>query len=75
MVLSRPYSYFVDWWQLGIVIFEMLTARTPFYSRSVFETHRNVLTNHLDEFPLYISNLARYTCRILLQPKIKVVHH
>jgi serine/threonine protein kinase len=70
MLLGQPYSFSVDWWQLGIAMFEMLTSRTPFYSRSMFETHRNVLCNLRDEFPLHISSSARYTCRMLLQPKV-----
>ncbi|CAF2630833.1 unnamed protein product [Rotaria sp. Silwood2] len=71
ILLGRPYSFSVDWWQLGIAMFEMLTSRTPFYSPSMFQTHKNVLQNHRYEFPSHISSLARCTCMMLLQPNIK----
>ncbi|CAM4867991.1 unnamed protein product [Rotaria socialis] len=71
MLLARPYSFSVDWWQLGIAMFEMLTSRTPFFSPSMFETHKNVIENRRYEFPSHISSLARCTCMMLLQPNIK----
>jgi serine/threonine protein kinase len=70
MLLGRPYSFSVDWWQLGIAMFEMLTSHSPFYSRSMFQTHQNVLCNNRYQFPSRISSLARYTCRMLLQADI-----
>lgn len=70
MLLGRPYSFSVDWWQLGIAMFEMFTSSTPFFSRSMFQTHRNVLCNYRSKFPSHISSLARYTCMMLLQPNI-----
>ncbi|CAF3611148.1 unnamed protein product [Rotaria sp. Silwood1] len=71
ILLGRPYSFSVDWWQLGIAMFEMLTSRTPFFSSSMFQTHKNVLNNHRYEFPSHISSLARCTCMMFLQPDIK----
>lgn len=32
VVKGIPYTYKVDWWMLGILIFEMIFKRTPFYS-------------------------------------------
>ena len=70
MLLGRSYSFSVDWWQLGIAMFEMLTSRTPFFARSMFETHKNILCNHRHEFPSRISSLARRTCMMLLQVEV-----
>lgn len=70
-VLSgQPYSFSVDWWQLGIAMFEMFTSRTPFFSPSMFQTHKNVLQNRRQRFPSHISSLARFTCNMLLQPDV-----
>jgi serine/threonine protein kinase len=70
MLLGRPYSFSVDWWQLGIAMFEMLTSLTPFYSQTMFKTHKNVLCNQRHRFPSHISSLAKWTCTKFLEPKI-----
>lgn len=31
MVQRLPYGHSVDWWALGIIIFQMLTGYPPFY--------------------------------------------
>ncbi|CAF3645275.1 unnamed protein product [Rotaria sordida] len=47
-VLRRePYTKAVDWWCLGSVIYEMLCARPPFYSRDVNEMYDNILNRSL----------------------------
>lgn len=70
MLLGQPYSFSVDWWQLGIAMFEMLTSRTPFFSPSMLQTHRNVLCDRRHLFPPRTSASAKHTCRMLLQPKV-----
>ncbi|KAH0793149.1 AGC family protein kinase [Histomonas meleagridis] len=32
IIEGKPYSFSVDWWCLGILLFELLFLRTPFYS-------------------------------------------
>lgn len=32
IVLNHPYSYQVDWWAYGIIIYQLLFGNTPFYS-------------------------------------------
>jgi serine/threonine protein kinase len=32
MLANRPYGIQVDWWALGVLAFEMLFSRTPFYA-------------------------------------------
>lgn len=71
MLLGQPYSFSVDWWQLGIAIFEMFTSTSPFFARSMLQTHRNVLCNHRREFPGHMSSLARQICSMLLQMNVK----
>ena len=34
IVNGDPYSYEIDWWCLGILVFEMCFKRTPFYSQN-----------------------------------------
>ncbi|KAM0880976.1 hypothetical protein ACQ4PT_033228 [Festuca glaucescens] len=42
------HDYLVDWWGLGVVLYEMLYGRTPFRGRSRRETFRRVLTARPD---------------------------
>lgn len=30
IVASKPYTYSVDWWSLGVLIFELISGKTPF---------------------------------------------
>jgi serum/glucocorticoid-regulated kinase 2 len=39
------YDQNVDWWSLGILIFELSTFRTPFYANTSTDITQNVLTN------------------------------
>ncbi|KAF0936139.1 hypothetical protein E2562_038865 [Oryza meyeriana var. granulata] len=43
IVAGSGHDYAVDWWGLGVVLFEMLYGRTPFRGRSRRETFHRVL--------------------------------
>jgi serine/threonine protein kinase len=44
------YDQNVDWWSLGILIFELSTFKTPFYANNSTEITQNVLSNQI-KFP------------------------
>lgn len=48
----------VDWWSLGMVVFEMLTGLPPWYTQNRAKMFSSILCSRL-KFPFYMSPLAR----------------
>ncbi|XP_064406113.1 uncharacterized protein LOC135351103 isoform X2 [Halichondria panicea] len=44
---KQEYGYSVDWWCLGVVIYEMMYGLPPFYSEDVTEWHNNICRKSL----------------------------
>ncbi|KAL3911106.1 MAG: hypothetical protein SGPRY_008820 [Prymnesium sp.] len=57
IVLHRPYTCAVDWWALGVLIYEMLTVRLPFGDASPVGLYRKILTGSII-FPPELSDCA-----------------
>mmetsp|Transcript_43810 Transcript_43810/g.114257 ORF Transcript_43810/g.114257 Transcript_43810/m.114257 type:complete len:481 (-) Transcript_43810:301-1743(-) len=58
MIRKTGHGKAVDWWALGILMFEMLTGLPPFYAKTVPEMKRKILEERL-RFPGYVSQEAR----------------
>ena len=59
------HSFAVDWWCLGVLIFEMHTGHTPFVSQNKKEMYINILKNP-PVYPASFPPLARDLCNLLL---------
>lgn len=53
LLLNKGYKRNVDWWTLGILLYEMLTGLPPFYDSNVPVMYRKILQNTL-KFPLFL---------------------
>ena len=62
---EHGHTFTVDWWCLGILIFEMHTGRTPFVSANKKEMYINILKNP-PVYPPSFPALAKDLCTQLL---------
>ncbi|KAI8342387.1 kinase-like domain-containing protein [Chlamydoabsidia padenii] len=65
LLLGQGYSKVVDWWTLGVLLYEMMTGLPPFYDENTNEMYRKILQDKL-RFPDDISDDAQSLLRGLL---------
>ena len=53
MFANNGYTETVDWWSLGVILFEMLVGYPPFYSDDPTETCRKILNWYLYDCNLF----------------------
>ncbi|KIY69435.1 Pkinase-domain-containing protein [Cylindrobasidium torrendii FP15055 ss-10] len=63
---SQGYTKTVDWWTLGVLLYEMMTGLPPFYDENVNTMYQRILTDPL-QFPPDVSPEARSVMTGLLQ--------
>ncbi|KAF9519393.1 hypothetical protein BS47DRAFT_1337145 [Hydnum rufescens UP504] len=63
---SRGYTKTVDWWTLGVLIYEMLTGLPPFYDQDVNKMYQRILQDSL-RFPEEMSPEAKAIISALLR--------
>lgn len=72
-ILEKPYTKDIDWWGLGILLYEMIVGVTPFYNENPVEMYRSIISNE-PKFPQRISEKARnFICKLLQKnPKQRI---
>ena len=48
---EQEYSTDVDWWALGVIIYETLMGLTPFYAETVEEVFANICKGEIEFLP------------------------
>ncbi|KAI8642140.1 kinase-like domain-containing protein, partial [Parasitella parasitica] len=61
ILLGEPYTFVVDFWSLGTLLYEMLAGTTPYWANTHMEMYKRVLEDPL-EFP---SDFDPITCSFL----------
>ncbi|KAJ1966026.1 cAMP-dependent protein kinase catalytic subunit [Dipsacomyces acuminosporus] len=69
IIQSKGHGKAVDWWALGILIFEMLAGYPPFYDDNPFGIYEKILEGKL-AFPTFFSPAARDLIRRLLNADV-----
>lgn len=66
IVLSKGYSFAVDWWALGILIYEMCTGYPPFISSNANKLYQKIIVGNY-KFPDILSSDLKYLIKGFLQ--------
>ncbi|ORY39591.1 kinase-like protein [Rhizoclosmatium globosum] len=65
IVLNRPYTKMVDWWSFGVLIFELVSGKTPFQSESPDGIYDNIEHCKIAWNPLIKGNCKDIIARLL----------
>lgn len=67
IIQSKGHGKAVDWWALGILIYEMLAGYPPFYDENPFGIYQKILQGRI-EFPRHFDPHAKELIKKLLTP-------
>lgn len=62
VILSEGHDWAVDYWGLGVLIYEMTEGVAPFYADAPMETYRKALSGNIhipDHFTVVVANLIK----------------
>ncbi|KAI9320193.1 kinase-like domain-containing protein [Dichotomocladium elegans] len=65
IILQQGYGRAVDWWALGVLIFQMIFSQSPFYGEGDEDIWQSILHDEI-EFPPHASSSTVSICRRLL---------
>nr|CCA19967.1 cAMPdependent protein kinase catalytic subunit putat [Albugo laibachii Nc14] len=65
IIQSKGHGKSVDWWALGILIYEMLAGYPPFYDENPFGIYQKILNGKI-EFPKHMDSKAKDLIKKLL---------
>ena len=69
ILLNMPYGKTVDWWALGVLLYEMLTGKPPFYDEDLIKLYEKILTCQVS-YPQYLTPSAAAIIGHLLEPDL-----
>lgn len=58
IVRGKLYTFSVDWWSFGVLLFEMIMGNSPYYGRTEEELYKNILEKDL-KYPSRLDPQAR----------------
>jgi len=66
IILSKGYGKAVDWWALGVLIYEMLVGYPPFYDDDPYEIYEKIVAGKI-RYPQHLKPAAKDLISNLLQ--------
>jgi serine/threonine protein kinase len=67
IIQSKGHGKAVDWWALGVLLYEMLAGYPPFYDENPFGIYQKILAGKVD-YPKHFDPYAKDLIKKLLQP-------
>lgn len=67
VILNKGYDYSVDFWTLGILIYEMNSGAPPFLARGPMELYEKIVAAQFT-YPPYFSKPLRHLLSNLINP-------
>jgi len=67
IILSKGHNKAVDWWSLGVLIYEMLIGYPPYYAENPFGIYEKIIAGKI-EWPKHIDMVAKDLIKKLLIP-------
>jgi len=68
VINGKGHSFGVDWWTLGVLLFEMLSSTPPFVDHEVHAVYKKILKSHV-RFPRFFSKTSKTLILGLLRKK------
>ncbi|TPX32142.1 hypothetical protein SmJEL517_g04729 [Synchytrium microbalum] len=65
IIQAKGYGKAVDWWALGVLLYEMIAGHPPFYDEDHFKLYEKILAGKL-RFPIHFDGDAKDLVRRLL---------
>ncbi|KAI8900437.1 kinase-like domain-containing protein [Globomyces pollinis-pini] len=70
IVASKPYTFTVDWWSLGVLIFELISGKTPFRADDSEGIYSNIQIGKIQWTSLIVGPIKTVVAELLtLDPK------
>uniref|UniRef100_A0AC35TLQ7 cAMP-dependent protein kinase catalytic subunit n=1 Tax=Rhabditophanes sp. KR3021 TaxID=114890 RepID=A0AC35TLQ7_9BILA len=66
IILSKGYNKAVDWWALGVLIYEMAAGYPPFFADQPIQIYEKIVSGKV-KFPSHFSNELKDLLKYLLQ--------
>ena len=71
VIKGQGYTKAVDWWALGVLIYEMLAGFSPFYNDDKYTSYEKIMSGMLDLPNFFDSSVKDLIRRLLLHDTSK----
>jgi protein kinase A len=66
IIMAKGYGAAVDWWAVGVLIYEMAAGRSPFYADQPIQIYEKIVAGKV-KFPSHFGDEIKDLVRNLLQ--------